>query len=208
MEISGHHTPKIRLGKSNQNVSYIQNNSLVHSIKRRKSFIPFYHNDFENLTKGLKPIKKTCKRNISEALLSHDKKIVNGSKSNKIQKNEEKKNDSFSNFINNIYMKECHLNKKTSVNSPKKQINKNKRYYISNKTLYNPQDRRRSAINSYSGLSQLTKEKNIDKFKIDTSKEDRLTITSNYKSSLINKKLLGRIDNLLHKKNYQTKKKK
>ena len=197
MEISGYHTPKKRLRKSNQSVSYIQYSSPAHSIQRRKTFIPSYPNNYKNLT---------SKRNISEALLSGDQEIVTGSKSNKIQKNKENKNDTFSNYINKIYTKESHLNKKTLVNSPKKQNNKIKSNYISNKTLYNSQDRRRSAINSYSGLSQFTKEKNIEKCIIDTSK-DGLTINSNYKSSLFNKKLLGRIDNLLHKKKLTKKEK-
>ena len=195
MEISGYHTPKKRLGKSNQKVSYIQYSSPAHSIQRRKTFIPSYPNNYKNLT---------SKRNISGALLSGEHEKVNRSKSNQMQKNEENKNDSFSNFINNIYTKECHMNKNILVNSSKKQNNEIKRNYISNKILYNSQDRRRSAINSYSGLSQFTKEKNIDKLKMDTSK-DGLTINSYYKSSLVNKKLLKRIDNLLHKKNLSKK---
>lgn len=195
MEISGYHTPKKRLRKSNQSVSYIQYSSPAHSIQRRKTFIPSYPNNYKNLT---------SKRNISGALLSGEHEKVNGSKFNQMQKNEENKNDSFSNFINNIYTKECHMNKNILVNSSKKENHEIKRNYISNINLYNSQDRRRSAINSYSGLSQFTKEKNIDKLKMDTSK-DGLTINSYYKSSLVNKKLLKRIDNLLHKKNLSKK---
>ena len=197
MDISGNHTPKKRLRKSKQNVSYIQYSSPSQSIQRRKTLIQSYPNKYKNLT---------SKRNISEALLPGDQEIVTRSKSNKIQKNEENKNDSFSNFISKIYTKESHLNKKTLVNSPKKKNNKIEKNYISNKTLYNSQYRRRSAINSYSGLSQFTKERNIEKFNLDTSK-DGLTINSNYKSSLFNKKFLERIDNLLHKKNLTNKEK-
>ena len=163
MDISGNHTPKKRLRKSNQKVSYIQYSSPAHSIQRRKTFIPSYPNNYKNLT---------SKRNISGALLSGEHEKVNGSKSNQMQKNEENKNDSFSNFINNIYTKECHMNKNILVNSSKKENHEIKRNYISNINLYNSQDRRRSAINSYSGLSQFTKEKNIDKLKMDQVKTD------------------------------------
>ena len=199
MEIFSNQTPTKTLKKSDQNIICLQDNSSNHSIKRINSLIPSSifktsQNNCDNSHKESISIKKSCK--------------LNRSKINKIQKIEENKNDSFSNFVNNIYTKESHLNKNIIEKSPRKKNDRIKKNYVSNKTLYNSQSRRMSAINSHLGLSEFNKGKNtnINNFNVNTNKEG-LTINSNYKSPVINKKLCQKIDNLLHKKNLTKKEK-
>ena len=106
---------------------------------------------------------------------------------------------------NNIYAKEPLLNKNIVPKSHLNLNDKNQRNYISAKTLYNTQSRRKSAINSELGLSHFSKRKNNDNNNTKNNK-DGLTINSNYKAGLINKKLCEKIDNLLHKKKLSNKK--
>ena len=201
MEIFGNQTPKKSLMKSQQNFLYEQNsNSSNLSFKRINSLIPsnIFKNDQNNFQISYKEsvsIKKSCKIKITKENLSRNK-------SNKIQRNVENKNDSFANFVNNIYKNESHLNKNVIAKSSKKQNDKIKSNYIFNKSIYNTQTRRMSAINSHLGLSQFNnpENSNMNNFNINTNKEG-LTINSNYKSPAIHKKLCEKINNLLHKKN-------
>ena len=173
MEISGYHTPKRSLMKMKQNGLYIQNNSPNHSIKRRKSSIPFsifksFQNNYENSNKESLSLKKPLKRYFSGHIIPEEQE-------NKIKDNKKMPKNSFTNLINKIYTKESHLNK----NIIKNKIKKN---YISNKTFFNtPKNRNRN--NS-----------------INTNK-DRLTINSYYNTPKNNykHKLCEKIDSLLHK---------
>ena len=188
MEMPGYCTPKVGLMKYKKNNLNNQNNTPINSIKRRKSFIPInifksFKNNNDNSNKETKSIIKSSKKNISKE--TNPEEQVN---KNKITK--KIKSVSFANYIDNIYSNESHLNKKL-IN------NKIKKNYISNKTLYNSQNKRISAINSHSGFSQFNLEKNMDNLNI-TGNRDGFTINSNYKSP-INRTICEKIDNLLHK---------
>ena len=199
MEKSGYHTPKRSLQKPKQNDFPIQNNSPIHSVKRKKSFIPlnifkFFHSNTKNSHKD----SVSQRKHISEKIIPEEQENGEGFGKD-INKNEEIKNDHFENVVYNIYAKEPHLNKNIVPKSHLNLNDKNKRNYISAKTLYNTQSRRKSAINSELGLSHFSKRKNNDNNNTKNNK-DGLTINSNYKAGLINKKLCEKIDNLLHKK--------
>ena len=202
MEISGYHTPKRSLQKQKQNEFHLENNSPIHSVKRKKSFIPFNIFKFFH-TNSKKSFKDSVsqRKNDSEKVIPEEKENCEelGKDKEKIIKNGEIKNEHFENFVNNIYLKEPHLDKNIIPKSHLKINDKNKRNYISTKTLFNSQNRRKSAINSELGLSNFSKKKNNDNNNIKNNK-DGLTINSNYKAALINKKLCKKIDNLLHKK--------
>ena len=104
MEISGYHTPKRSLRKVNQKALNIQNNSPIHLIKRRKSFIPYgifrsFQNNYENSYKDSKSIKKSSKINFSGVIIPEEQE-----NKNKIRNNIQ--SDSFFNLINNLYSKE------------------------------------------------------------------------------------------------------
>ena len=192
MEISGYHTPKRSLRKVNQKALNIQNNSPIHLIKRRKSFIPYsifrsFQNKYENSYKDSKSIKKSSKINFSGVIIPEEQENNNGIRNNI-------KSDSFSNLINNIYGKDTHLNKNiiSGSGSPKLSNKKLKRNYISNKTLYNAQSKRMSSMNSLSLFSKMKNKDNTNK--------DGLTINSNYNTPKNNHKLCEKIDYLLHKK--------
>ena len=188
MEIQGNCTPKRGLMNYKQYNLNVRNDTPIHSIKRRKSFIPVnlfksFKNNNDNSNKETKSKIKSSKRNISKEINPEEQ--VN---KNKISK--KIKSVSFANYIDNIYSNESHLNKKM-IN------NKIKKNYISNKTLFSSQNKRISTINSYLDLSQFNIEKNVDNLNI-TSNKDGFTINSNYKSP-INRKICEKIDNLLHK---------
>ena len=190
MEISGYHTPKRSLRKTNRNALNMHNNSPIKSIKRRKSFIPFsifksFQNNYENLYKESKSIKKSSKINFSGVIILEEQE-------NKVKIRNNIKSDSFSNLINNIYTNETHFNKNIISGSPRILNDKIKRNYKSNKTLNNAQSKRMDSINS---LSLFNKMKNKDK-----TNKDGLTINSNYNTPRNNHKLCEKIDNLLHKK--------
>ena len=140
MEISGYHTPKRSLRKTNRNALNMHNNSPIKSIKRRKSFIPFsifksFQNNYENLYKELKSIKKSSKINFSGVIILEEQE-------NKVKIRNNIKSDSFSNLINNIYTNETHFNKNIISGSPRILNDKIKRNYKSNKTLNNAQSKR------------------------------------------------------------------
>ena len=118
MEIFDNQTLKKSLMKSKQNFLYMENSSSNHSIKRINSLIPSrifkkFQSNYGISYKESVSINKSNKRNIIKENLSRNK-------SYKIQKNEENKNDSFINFVNNIYTNESHLNKNFIAKSPRK----------------------------------------------------------------------------------------
>ena len=191
MELSGYHTPKRSPRKTNKNVLNIPNNSPIHSVQRRKSFIPFsifksFQNNYEDSFKGSKSIKKSSKINFPSKFIPE----VKEDDKNNIPINF--KSNFFSNLINDIYTNESHLKKNIISRSPKKLNDNIKRNYISNKTLYKAPSKRMSSINS---LSLFSKIKNKDK-----ANKDGLTINSYYNTPKNNHKLCQKINNLLYKK--------
>lgn len=215
MESSGYHTPKKSLFKGKNKELNFQNHSPINILKRRKSFIPLgiinsFQSNNENSHKDSISRKKSRKRIFSGETIPEEQENNNKNKSNEKNskknkykndnENENEKNNYFENFTDNIFKNESHLNKKNITKSPRKINNKNsKRNYISTKTLFNPENRRMSATNSDLFTSQFNKRKETENIKLNMNK-DGMTINSNYKASLINKKMCEKIDNLIHKK--------
>ena len=214
MERNGFHTPKksrFNPKKSNLNIN---NNSPIHSILRRQSFIPpktiqsfnnkhYFHKDsFSN--------KKHRRRNFSGETIPEEKENISkdkgkkvnpyGNKSERTKKIEDVDNDYFSNITKNIFTNESHFDKNYIIRSPRKMNNNSKsNFYISTKSLFNNTPRRMSAINSDFVLSNMNQRKNTDNINLNMNK-DGLTINSNYKAPGLNRKLFEKVDNLLHKK--------
>jgi len=214
MERNGFHTPKKSRFKPKKSNLIMNNNSPIHAILRKQSFIPLkslqpFHNKID-FHKDSFSNKKPRRRNFSGETIPEEKENwckdkgkrdnPHGNKSEKTKKIEDIDNDYFSNLTKNIYTNESHFDKNYIIKSPRKLNNNSKsNFYISTKTFFNNTPRRMSAINSDFVLSNLNQRKNTDNINLNINK-DGLTINSNYKAPGLNRKLFAKVDILLHKK--------
>ena len=213
MEKSGYHTPKKIINKPKNCSLFMPNRSPVKSIERSISSIPYKvikkfknNNDLQNESAS---IKKKRKRFFSVETIpeEQEKKGKNDKNKNNIYEKEfkeninieENKNDYFVNFAKNVYINESHLSKNNIIKSPrKKDINNSKSNYISTKTiLNNTSQRKMSAMNSDLFSINFNKRKNTEN---QNMIKDGLTVNTNYKTNVKNKKLCQKLDNILHKK--------
>ena len=213
MEKSGYHTPKKIINKPKNCSLFMPNRSPVKSIERSISSIPykvikkFKNNNF--LQNESVSIKKKRKRFFSVETIpeEQEKKGKNDKNKNNIYEKEfkeninieENKNDYFVNFAKNVYINESHLSKNNIIKSPrKKDINNSKSNYISTKTiLNNTSQRKMSAMNSDLFSINFNKRKNTEN---QNMIKDGLTVNTNYKTNVKNKKFCQKLDNILHKK--------